>query len=309
MSFDNTQRKPNQIRPKKILLLPNEIKDRDLEVTRALADRLIVDGAEIMLSDRFGDVPFLCIRGEESLLMKECDMAVTLGGDGTLLAASLEALKYDLPLLGINLGRVGFLAELEKNELDEISRLFTGDFRIEERARIDITIEKSTGEVFTSTVLNDCCVSAKSNSRVVEFDLYSQETDGDPELWEKVSHYRADGVIFSTPTGSTAYSLSAGGVPCDPRMSAICMTPICSHSLTNATTLIFSDSRRLAVKNLDGRDALCFAALDGSDAMRNGENIILTDKDTLYVSVSRKKTKLVRLMDRSFYNILFNKFK
>ena len=290
--------------------MPNEMKDKEYHVTSALAKRLIGNGANILLGDNHNwNFDFSCERGNEEELMKLCDMVITLGGDGTLLAASLPAVKYDKPVLGINMGRVGFLAELERNEISETDKLFTGDFSIEERVRLDVRIEKSDGEVFCSTVLNDCCISAKSNSRVVEFDLLCAENEEVNLYWGKVSHYRADGVIFSTPTGSTAYSLSAGGVPCDPMSSVICMTPICSHSLVNSKTLVFSDKRKLALCNLDGRDTLCFAALDGSDAMRNGEYISLTSDDLLFISVSDRRTKLVRLMGREFYDILFDKFK
>ncbi len=290
--------------------MPNEIKDKGYHTATALAKRLVGNGAKILLGDTHkGIFDFPCERGNEEELMKLCDMVITLGGDGTLLAASLPAVKYNKPVLGINMGRVGFLAELERNEINETDKLFTGDFFVEERIRLDVRIEKSNGEVFNSTVLNDCCISAKSNSRVVEFDLLCAENEGENANWGKVSHYRADGVIFSTPTGSTAYSLSAGGVPCDPTSSVICMTPICSHSLVNSKTLVFSDKRRLAICNLDGRDTVCFAALDGSDAMKNGEYISLTADDRLFVSVSDKKTKLVRLMGRAFYDILFDKFR
>jgi len=295
--------------PEKILVIPNEIKDPGFVTTKALCRRLALRGAAVILPERLSEagIDGAEISGE-SEAFREADMVITLGGDGTLLSCTYMASVFDKPVLGINMGRVGFLAELEKNEIDAVDGLFSGNYRIDERMRLAVDIEKPTGTV-SGTVLNDCCISASSNSRVVEFDLYCSDEYRPGGCKESiVSHYRADGMIFSTPTGSTAYALSAGGVPCDPSCRLICATPICSHSLVNSTPLIFSEKNVLRVRNIDGRDARCFAALDGSEAMKNGENVLLEPGDTVTVRCSDKKTKLVRLMNRPFYDVLFRKF-
>ena len=215
------------------------------------------------------------------------DVMIVLGGDGTILKAARSCAVGGVPILGINLGRIGYMAELEIDEVDMLGRICDGDYTVERRMMLEADMG---GERLFA--LNEAVVGGASIFRIVEIELYCDD--------KPVNRYRADGLIASTPTGSTAYSMSAGGAVVDPRMEALLITPICSHSL-NATPLVFSAQSELRVKNITSREEKLYINIDGCE-MRTV---------SLGESVSFRKSKetvsFIRIKDGGFYDVLRHK--
>lgn len=221
------------------------------------------------------------------------DAILVLGGDGTLLDVARRAAPLDKPILGINMGHLGFMTELEMNELSMIGRLFSGDFEIDERSMLSIRVCTSAGNVKSeSFALNDAVISNGSVARVVDLELYEGKS--------LVSSFRADGIVVATPTGSTAYSLSAGGALTDPHLPCLCVTPICPHSLT-ARPLVFRDDATLEIKNICQREKMLFLTVDGRI------NYEIYRGDAVCITRSPMKTRLIRLKKGGFYSKLQQK--
>ena len=215
------------------------------------------------------------------------DAVVVLGGDGTILESARRAAPYGTYILGLNLGRLGYMAELELGEIDKLERMVSGDYGTETRSMINIEIINVEGNVRKNEyALNDAVLSNGSISRIVDTELYE---GGIP-----IGNYRSDGMIISTPTGSTAYSLAAGGAIVDPRLNCLCVTPICPHSLT-ARPLIFSDSANIEIKNNCPREKTLFLTVDGR------VNYELAIGEKIRVTRSPLVTHFIRLNDYSFY--------
>ena len=221
------------------------------------------------------------------------DAVIVLGGDGTILDAARRAAPYNTPVMGINLGRLGYLAELEIGELSMLSELILGNYNLEERSMINIEIVDPQGNVRKNEyALNDAVLSNGSISRIVDLELY--------EGGVQVASYRSDGMIIATPTGSTAYSLAAGGAIVDPRLKCLCVTPICPHSL-HARPLIFPDTASIEIKNVCQREKSLYLTADG----RVNHEIFVYEK--VRVTRSELKTSFIRLKDFGFYERLRQK--
>ena len=221
------------------------------------------------------------------------DILIVLGGDGSLLEAARRAAENNKPILGINLGRLGYMAELEMDEIRLLGRLFEGNYRISERSMLEVSILDLKGQKkLTSFALNDAVITKGTIARIIDLEL--------SEGGMLVTQYRADGLIIATPTGSTAYSMSAGGPITDPRIKCICVTPICPHSLM-ARPLIFPDSAVIEVKNISDREKNLFLTIDGrmNYELFRGERVRVTKSD--------KITRLITLKERGFYNVLRQK--
>ena len=223
----------------------------------------------------------------------EADVLIVLGGDGTILEAARRSAQRGTPILGINLGRLGYMAELELGELDQLSRLFSGDYQIETRSMLRVELLSAGGELRSFCyALNDAVISNGSVSRMIDLELLEGGTS--------VTTYRADGLIVATPTGSTAYSMSAGGAIVDPRVSCFCVTPICPHSFM-ARPLIFSDQSVLEVRNVCVREKMLYLTVDGR------MNFELYRNQVVRVTKSSMQTKLIRLKSCGFYRKLRQK--
>ena len=206
-----------------------------------------------------------------------------LGGDGTIMRAAHLAVKYDTPVIGVNLGRIGYMAELDEGEIPLISRYFTREYKEETRMMLRVEAE---GRVLYA--LNDAVFHAKNK----HMSHYTLSCNGNT-----VNEYRGDGIILSTPTGSTAYSMSAGGSVIDPRLSCIGVTPICPQSLM-ARPLVFAPDSKLTVRAESGE---CMLTVDGRDPQS------LKCGSCVTVSRSRKRLKMLRLKGDGFYEVLRNK--
>jgi NAD+ kinase len=220
------------------------------------------------------------------------DLLIILGGDGTLLRAAKYTSEYDIPILGINFGRIGFLTDLEKNNISLIETIFNGNYLIDERAMIDASITKNGESLKTFRALNDVVISRGNFSKMIDLDLYIDQAH--------FSELRADGLIICTPTGSTAYSLSAGGAVIDPTSELIGITPICAHTL-KSRPLIVNQNRKIKIKHREAINDLSYIAVDGDFAIPFEMNC---DVD---IKISDKKVKLIRIINRNFYAILKEK--
>ncbi len=236
-----------------------------------------------------GRVQFTFMPMEE--LYATVDILIVLGGDGSILESARRAATRGTPILGINLGRMGYMAELEIGELDLLSALFEENgYHIETRSMLNIKLYGIHGNVrFEATGLNEAVITNGAIARIIDIEL----SDGDIP----VTSYHADGLIIATPTGSTAYSLSAGGPIADPRVNCFCVTPICPHSLA-ARPLIFPDSAQLSVKNTSNREKMLYLTVDGriNCELYKGETVKITKAD--------EKTNLIRIKECGFYNRL-----
>ncbi len=245
---------------KRVLLIPNAYKDPELLVSGEIADILSAFGTEVYADDESAEA--LSLHGVRPLsaLGGALELIIAVGGDGTVLSAAQDAVRYGLPLLGVNMGRLGFLAELESNALSRLERLYTGEYRVTDRMMLEVSVEiGDKREVMKCTPLNDAVFSHERGDGLSELALF----DGDGNRID----YHADGLILSTPSGSTAYSLSSGGPIIDDTVEAICVTPVCPHSFFNRS-VVFGRNAHLTVENcsLHGSDVIL--SLDGTDAAR-----------------------------------------
>ena len=217
----------------------------------------------------------------------DTDAVAVLGGDGTILESARQAAPFGTPIIGVNLGRIGFMAELEPGEIDLITRMVQGDYEIENRSMLNVEIVSGSGKVRSSGfALNDAAITNGSISRIVDLELSEGKVP--------IAAYRADGIIVATPTGSTAYSMAAGGAIVDPRLSCFCVTPICPHSLS-AKPLIFPDSAVLTIKNVCQREKMLYLTLDGR------ANFELYRGEHVRISRSPLHTKFIKLKKSGFY--------
>ena len=218
----------------------------------------------------------------------EAELVIVLGGDGAMLDAARRAAKSGTPLIGVNMGRVGYMTELEMDETELLARVFEGKYHIDARSMLEAAVITKNGQrKFSGFALNEATVTNGTVARIVDLQL----SDGE----EIVQTYRADGLVIATPTGSTAYSLSAGGPIVDPKLACFCVTPVCPHSLA-ARPLVFPDTANLKIKNICVREKVLHLTLDGRATYD------LYYGDVVEVKRSPLKVKLVSVKEQSFYS-------
>ena len=287
---------------KKFALITNFNIPEKAETAKKIAQALLEAGGEIMVAsfnrekltktgaddERYAYLPL-------DDVYAGADAIVVLGGDGTILESARRAANRGTPILGVNLGRLGFMAEIEPNELQLLPRLINDDFHIESRSMLRVELLSEKGELRSVCyALNDATISNGSVSRIIDLAL---SENGAP-----VTTYRADGLIVATPTGSTAYSMSAGGAIVDPSVPCFCVTPICPHSFA-ARPLIFSDSSTLEVRNICVREKVLYLTVDGK------MNFELYRNQTVRITKSELITRLIRFKDSGFYQKLCRKMR
>ena len=284
----------------KIALITNyNIYDKAVAAVR-VAEALADLGGTVLLPESGKDRVFRMRKSRreyvylpQEALYGEADAVIVLGGDGSLLDAARHAAPLGKPLLGVNLGHLGYMTELEMTDLDKLSRLFDGQFTLDCRAMLDISVRTEQGGVKAeSFALNDAVLSNGSVARIVDLELY--------EGGSKVCAYRADGLIVATPTGSTAYSMSAGGPVTDPHLRCLCVTPVCPHSLS-ARPIVFGDDAVLEIKNVCQREKMLYLTVDGRI------NYEVYRGDVVRLTRSKLETRLIRLSDGGFYEKLQKK--
>ena len=280
---------------KTIALIPNLTKKGAYACSLSTIGILRECGAEVIMSrsvrSKYKDLNIDFYDDTDSLI-EHSDMVLTIGGDGTIIHAARHACPLKKPLLGINMGRLGFVAGLEADELYMLRRLVKGDYTIEKRMML--RIEHDNGEKKHEYYsINDAVISRGSLSRLIDIDV-SLDRD-------YICHYRSDGLILSTPTGSSAYSLAAGGPVVEPTMKCIVMTPICPHSLFGRS-VVFSHHSELVVTASCDDDTEVFLTIDGA------KTIIVKKSDKISVTSSELAAEFIVLKDKSFYRVLNDKF-
>lgn len=280
---------------KRIALIPNLTKNGAYEEALKAIRLLKSFGGKILmtadLSEKYSDNDIAFFESHEVLIQK-CDAVVTIGGDGTIIHAAKHAANFEKPLLGINMGRLGFVAELEPNELPMLERLFSGDYNVEKRQMLKVTLKSKSGSK-SFFALNDAVISRGSMTKIIDLDVWLKKS--------YICHYCADGLIVATPTGSSAYALSAGGPVIEPSMSCILMTPICSHSLFSRPVL-FNPSSEILVNAASREDTDLTLTIDGETT------IPITADDTVVITTAEIYAELIVLKDKTFYRVLSDKF-
>ena len=282
----------------KVVLSPNPYRDRGLKAAQAAEKILRGVGVETAMclpfSPENGGMEFpkhITLKDTQEEL-KDADMLVCFGGDGTILHAAKDANACNVPILGVNLGSVGFMAELEQSELSMLSKLAAGKYTIEERIMLDVAVRRDGKTVYRDIALNDAALTKGAVARVVDLEVCADKV--------KIASFSADGVIVSTPTGSTAYSMSAGGPIVEPTAENIIVTPICPHALS-ARSFVLGRERTISVKMGRMTRKTAYLSVDGGKAFK------LNGGDTVELRVSKSKTRLVRVTGRTFYEILNQK--
>lgn len=278
----------------KAAILPNLTK-RDAKMrTTIIANRLTQLGAQVMMHTEmkpyFEGAGILFYNDMEDLMI-DCDVVIPVGGDGTIIHAARQAAEKGKPVLGINVGRLGYVAGLEVDELDRLRDLVQGNYSIENRMMLTISLVREGKRVFYRA-LNDIVIARGSLSRILDF---SVSLNGN-----NICSYRADGLIFSTPTGSTAYSLAAGGPVIDPSMQCILLTPICPHALFTRT-VVFNPDASLSVHARPNTDSEIFLTVDGENSVQ------IQPGEMMSVRRSSLSVGLIQLKKRDFYEVVTEK--
>lgn len=300
----------------KIAITVNPNKDKKLYHTLKLLDIIEQYGCKVYMSDTFkrpyADLPPVAdtlLKGRnieylpEYQLFKKANLCIVFGGDGTILKIAKKAAAGGAYILGVNLGRVGYIAELETSEFDAIRPLLALDdiseietlegIRIDRRMMLKADIIRNGSVIYTATALNDVVISKGAVSRMAGLKL---SCNG-----KSISTYRADGIVVSTPTGSTAYCMSAGGPIIDPSLECICAVPVCPYMCVNSGAVVFSDSSVIDVEFTAEKINEAFCTIDGKGvkSIYSGDIVRITKSDV--------KTKLIRLKELDFYTLLNQK--
>ena len=277
---------------KKIGFVTNIEKDPTLQETKKMVDFVLKKGCEVYVSENFSDVHPDVIATSSSEMYKSVDFVVVIGGDGTILRVARSAAIFDTPILGINFGSLGYLADVEKiNAIDAIEKVLNGDFTIENRMMLEPYVERGCVSHEINLALNEVCITNSVCSRMIKL---SVEVNG-----EYFDTFRADGIIVSTPTGSTAYNLSAGGPILSPHTELMTITHICPHTLYARPFVIDgNDVVRIRVQsNYNNVQMSC----DGQSTVQ------MKNDDVIIVKKSRYVTRIIKTTNMNFYDILRRK--
>lgn len=280
---------------KTIFIYPNTRKEGARAVLPQVCDQLRREGVRLMLPLQFrtsvpaiGGVDYM----ETSDAVRVADLAVVLGGDGTMLRLARAAAQQELPMLGVNVGHVGFMTELEPAELTQMEKLFDGDYTIDSRMMLHVAVQRQGRVVYENDALNDIVLAKGTAFRVVRVRFAADD--------EQVTGFSGDGLIVATPTGTTAYGLSAGGPVIEPSAENIAVIPICAHALT-AKAFVFAPERRISLSAACEGGSEVFLSADG------GQGFAIRPDDRVEITRSSLRTRLVRLKGLSFYQILQQK--
>ena len=283
---------------KNIILTPNPYRDKNFQTVRNAIDVLKAAGLNPRVClpfdiDRSYELPKDIRFHRLDREIGNAEMVICFGGDGTILHMAKAATKRDIPILGVNIGTMGFMAELESSELDKLAMLADGNYMLDSRMMLDVTIQRDRDIIYHDICLNDVVITKGAVARIVHLQV---KCDGVCAL-----ESGGDGVIIATPTGSTAYNFSAGGPIVEPDARNIIITPICAHEV-GSRCIVASDRRTVTVEMVHNARRNAYLSADGGRAVR------LNMGDVATIRKSNLETKLVRLKDRSFYDVVSAKF-
>ncbi|MGI5849120.1 MAG: NAD(+)/NADH kinase [Christensenellales bacterium] len=272
---------------KRVGIVSNQIKDKGLKGARQVAENLRRHGIEVVF-DKDG----MPAREADAIDYTQIDCLFVLGGDGTLLKAALQASLFGVSVLGINLGRLGFLTETELHNIEKaIEDIFAGRFYLEHRIMLDCTVWSRKKQVFQVNALNDIAVLKKDIARTINIKLSINGAIA--------SSVDCDGMLISTPTGSTGYSLSAGGPIVDPKLECLLATPVCPHSLNSKTLVICADDEIIIMPTSPNGAVLT------SDGMTQTE---INNSEAVHIKKSKHLACFIRFHENYFYPLLRSKF-
>lgn len=277
---------------KNIVIIPNPKKDGELKVTKKLAEKLLSIGTIPHISDSFislmPDGVFSYTEFPENI-----DLIIVVGGDGSVIEASRLAIENDVPILGVNLGKVGYLSEVEPDNLSVLDRLVKNEYITEEKMLL--TVEHKNGEKTEKAsryAVNDVVISHNDFFGIADFKVENSQGD--------MVKYRADGIIISTPAGSTAYSLSAGGPIISHELETIIVTPVCPHSFFNRT-ILFGNNEKLKITNVGESDLNI--SIDGRYFS------IIRKNEYCNVFAAEKRVKMITFSKDNMFSTLFRKMR
>lgn len=271
----------------KIAVIFNSSKHNALPIAKKAIEILCDSGAEVYTTNEYCNINEKALSVTENQLYFIADIVVVIGGDGTIIHSAKKAAEYHKPVLGINAGRLGYLAGLEGNELNKLSDLLSGNFKIKERMLLTVEIDGKEYVCF-----NDAVISKGPLSRMIDIKV---KLHG-----ERIS-YRADGIIVATPTGSTAYSLSAGGPIVDPDLDSIILTPICPQSLY-ARPILIDPNEIIEIVAVPPEGTGAFITIDGEQVCP------IDPSQSVYIKRAENKVGIIQLQKSVFLNALANKF-
>ena len=284
---------------KNVILTPNPYRDRNFQTVRSAIQILKDAGIQPKLCLPFEvdsnyelpkDLRFSRLDRE----LPNAELVICFGGDGTILHMAKAATRRGVPLLGVNIGTMGFMAELESSELKELRRLADDDFSVEPRMMLHVRAEHEGRVILEEDALNDAVITKGAVARVVQMSVQGDGVD--------MMSFSGDGLIVCTPTGSTAYSMSAGGPLVEPAAQNIVLTPICAHDM-QTRAIVTSADREITVQLARTGRKNAFLSVDGGKAVR------LSSGDRITIRRSEHVTRLLRLTGRSFFEIIQNKFR
>lgn len=283
---------------KNVILTPNPYRDKNFQTVRAAIQILKDAGVNARLClpfevDRSYELPKDLRFSRLERELPNAEMVICFGGDGTILHMAKAATRKGIPILGVNIGTMGFMAELESTELDKLALIAKGNYTLDSRMMLDVTVQRDRDIIFHDICLNDVVVTKGAVARIVHLEV---KCDG-----VRAMESGGDGVIISTPTGSTAYNFSAGGPIVEPEAKNIIITPICAHEV-GSRCIVASDRRVVTVGMVQNARRNAYLSVDGGRAVR------LNMGDTAIIKKSHLETKLVRIKDRSFYDVVTAKF-
>ena len=283
---------------KNVILTPNPYRDKNFQTVRNAMHVLKEAGVNPRLClpfevDRSYDLPKDLRFSRLDRELPNAEMVICFGGDGTILHMAKAATRRGIPILGVNIGTMGFMAELESTELDKLKDVAKGEYTLDNRMMLDVTVQRDRDILFHDICLNDVVVTKGAVARIIHLEV---KCDG-----VRAMQSGGDGVIVSTPTGSTAYSYSAGGPIVEPDAKNIIITPICAHEI-GSRTIVASDKRIVTVEMVQNARRNGYLSVDG------GRSVRLNMGDVVSVKKSHLETKLVRLKERSFYDVVTAKF-
>ena len=278
---------------KKVVLCPNPYKDKDLEVTLEACSLLMQAGFEVDISPEFlGDeginLPDNLEYTELDEALEDAVLVVSLGGDGTIMHTARRMVGHKVPIIGVNLGSVGFLSELERSDIGHLVTAAQGDFTPTPRMMLKVELVRKGEVVFSSYALNDATVHG-----VMQIVHVIACGDG-----RRILEFNGDGIVISSPTGSTAYSMSAGGPLVEPTVENIILTPICPHALLARSCVLAPD--RIVTIELSRLRSKAMLSVDGVD-------VAIEEGDVVRVRKSDYQTMLAHVGSKSFYDIVFEK--
>lgn len=284
---------------KKVILTPNPYRDKDFRTVREACRILESVGVEAKIClpfevDKTFDLPKNLHFSRLDRELNSAELIICFGGDGTILHMAKTATRAGIPILGVNIGTMGFIAELESTELEQLKRLATDDYTVDSRMMLDVTVHRDRDIIFHDICLNDVVITKGAVARIVHLRV---ACDG-----VEAMECGGDGVIIATPTGSTAYSLSAGGPIVEPEAHNMLITPICAHDVVSRC-IVASEKRVITVGLSRNARRNAFLSVDGGKALR------LNMGDVATIRNSNLQTRLIRLKNRSFYDVVNMKFK